>query len=309
MAQLDDTLDAMLTTARVACPHGGNPILFPPWRTQPADEGVPKQTRDQTRHAGHHDTGRHVGKILPIRDARRVSVVARMGAPVHIRPEPFPMPLDGIMSTAARVWLGLPGQQSRAAVPIPCAALRPSKSGWVWAASCAREAGPVSRETTFWHRRQDHEQIAEMTGGKILKPPASNGRYRGMRMPLPLTFATSFEWRACGDPEWIEKLLSVISHIGPDKGQGYGRVVEWTVADHGPVDGELDTGRDARFDWAVWGEDGTIARPVPVKHAGLLGLLGATPQQTVRCAYRPPYYHDHGDNAAAGECFGPGTTR
>lgn len=305
MAVLDDTLDAMVASARIECPPGANPLLFPPWRTQPAGVGVPKLSKDQVRHSGHHDTGRHVGKLLPIRDARQVTVTARLGSPLHIRPEPFPLPLDGILNTAARVWLGLPGQQSRVSVPLPLAAVDPSHAGWVWSASCAVAVGPVARETVYWHRRQDHEQLEEMSG-KVLKPPASNGRYRGMRMPLPLTFATALQWRACGDPEWIEKLLGVLDFIGPDKGQGYGRVVEWSVADHGPVGGSLRNGRDDRHDWAVWREDGRISRPVPLRRAK---LVGATPDATVSTAYRPPYWRDVGENAAAGECFGPDTTR
>jgi hypothetical protein len=311
MVDVDSVVEQMLASCRVSAPHGANPLLFPPWRTSPLGTAVPKLSQDP-RHAGHHDTGKHVGKLLRIQDAYNITVTARMGSPVHVTPEPFPLPLDGILNVAARVWLGLTGRQSRVSVPLPLSATSPSNS-WVWAASCPLFEGEMSESTTFWHRRQDHEMLSDMSG-KVLKPPSSNGRYRGMRMPIPLLAPTHLTWRCVGDPEWVKKLLDIIQYIGPDKGQGYGRIAEWTVESHGkpmglkpydPYDPATHSKRDDRYDWAVW--DGQrIIRPIPVRHAELIGASNVTERKG---SYRPPYYHDEGFNAAAGVICGPDTTR
>lgn len=72
--------------------------------------------------------------------------------------------------------------------------------------------------------------------------------------------------------------MRTITRVGGDRRDGWGQVEGWDVTDVGPADRA----------WALWRDDGRIARPVPTASATTLGL--AADVDAVEAAYRPPYW-------------------
>lgn len=228
----------------------------------------------------------------PFAASRLLMVTAALEAGVAMPPD-FPLPLDGILASSARRRrlgdrygrvedhhadpLGL-ARLRRADGPISGAGLVDHfGKQWVWAASCAIPLDHHGEETHWWHRRFD-EQAAD---ARAEMPPnvfAGFGRYMARRMPLRVTTCAALRWWAVGDQEMVSDLLATVFALGKKTAQGEGAVLRWQVEDAGPPD-------DQR---CRWGDDGLIARPIPVRAHAALGLSDDV--DVIAHQIRPPYW-------------------
>lgn len=248
-------------------------------------------------------------QAVPLPEARLVRVTARLAHGAVVDPR-WPLPLDGILSSAARRRLHgdlYGGQRDLHVHPLPLAAWRKGAGArWWWLASCAAWAG-AEEELRYWHRRVPHA-AAEMVTGSLLPPMIyeGHGRYRAYRTPLVVTVAPALEWTAAGDPDQVRDLLGDVWQAGKKRSQGEGRVLSWEVRDLGPACA------DSPDPAVMWHPDGRISRPVPARAAPLLGLDAP---ETTGGAYRPPYWRPPQDGEPGGmsrqwqEVIAPWTTR
>lgn len=225
-------------------------------------------------------------------DAHHLVVTARLQQGAALHPW-WPAPLDGLLASAARTQrLGLNrGAVDHHVEPIPLARWTGTaglNNRWVYAATCARPVGVVDEEVHWWHSRLDLDEAARMCGP--LPVVREMGRWRSWRMPLPVVVCAELQWHAAGDPAEVRRLLDQLVQIGKARGQGEGRVLRWTVDDHGPADPDADELR--------WTAEGTVARPFPLRAARWLGVPDDV--DVVAGVYRPPYWRGLHDPDGSG---------
>lgn len=237
-------------------------------------------------------------------DARTVTVTARLRHGV-VLPRVFPAPLDGIIAARVRrtrlgddYWAEIeaPPRAQLDADPhgsrdpavkqyrdrqrghrLPVAQLNARRGNrWVWAATCAIVDPDPASDLRHIHKRFDGREAEQV----VDRLPANTdvGATKANRLPYLVTVTDRVVWRALGDPDGIGAVLAEVDQIGKRKASGEGVVTGWEIVDDGPAD------RDA----VCWLPDGRIARPFPVRHADLLGLVD--PDTTLVDAYRPPYW-------------------
>lgn len=217
-------------------------------------------------------------------DARLMTVTARMRQGAVLHPD-WPAPLDGLLASASRrrrLGEGYGSVHDPHTEDLPLARWPPreaaSGGAWLWLASCAIVPDGAREDVHYWHRRFDHA-AAEQAAGSRLPPMVyeAHGRYRAYRTPLAVTVTPVLTWRAIGTPDAVADLLAGVWCTGKKRSQGEGEVLGWEVAD----DGEPD------LQAVLWRPGGLISRPVPARHAAVLGVPAA---QEVPGAYRPPYW-------------------
>lgn len=106
------------------------------------------------------------------------------------------------------------------------------------------------------------------------------GRFRTRVTPVLSLPANQLIWRAIGDPELIETLLSGISSVGGRRGSGEGSILKWSIE-------ETSTSL-SNFEFAHLHPDGILGRPSPISCAEQLEVslshIGAA-------GLRPPMFH------------------
>lgn len=188
------------------------------------------------------------------------------------------LPLDGILLYQAnREALGpelaaLPGGVDTQGVgTLPLAIIHPGRRNWCYACSWAQpQPWWVAEEIRHWNKRFD-TQYSDMVdfGDRRGKVIIEQGRYKAYHMPMFTRAALQAEWYCVGDKAEIERLLSLVTHIGKKRSQGFGRVWRWDV--------ELWT-----EDWSIW-RDGHLTRGVSDEDAGKA-------LDRIFYGIRPPYY-------------------
>lgn len=241
-------------------------------------------------------------RSIPVREARGLVVRANLATSVAMQP-PWGLMLDGLLLAAAyrrqdavhgrrsdaHEWVSEPG------LPL----VRVFKQRWVWASSSALVVGDAG-EDVLWRHRRFRALRSFQVSSRVPSKPEEAGRFRGMRMPVVTTVCRALEWRVLGDPEGIRSLLDDIVSLGDDRSRGCGEVLSWEIEDQGSAESFVE----AR-DWFLWTPDGSISRPVDVRHAAELGL---DRPETIRGTYRPPYWRPMWNQPWA-EVIAPWTTK
>jgi CRISPR type IV-associated protein Csf3 len=209
----------------------------------------------------------------------RLMIVAELGAPVATGPTPWGRwHLDGMIAWALMDMLDRCMPRHPGAVcypPLPLASITGPDGRSVWAASQLAPAGLSVEGLTRWRRRPDLEAALEWLAARRL--PRSVGARRARDDYLTVVTCTSLMGIAVGHAEWIERLLSRITHIGKKHSQGYGRVRRWDVR---ALPG------DPIPSWALVDTEGTVIRPMPVAIAQDIDAAG----RVVHGGWRPPYW-------------------
>jgi len=188
------------------------------------------------------------------------------------------LPLDGILLYQAnREALGpelaaLPGGQDvQGASTLPLAIVHPGRHNWYYACSWAQpQPWWVAEEIRHWNKRFDtqYSDMVDFEGrrGKVI---IEQGRYKAYHMPMFARATLQVEWYCVGDKVEIERLLSLVTHLGKKRSQGFGRVWRWDVEPWSE-------------DWSIW-RDGHLTRGVPDEDAGKA-------LNRIYYGIRPPYY-------------------
>jgi CRISPR type IV-associated protein Csf3 len=108
----------------------------------------------------------------------------------------------------------------------------------------------------------------------------SRGRYRRRVTPVLTLPATAVVWRAIGDLNAVQDLLSFLPTVGGRRGSGEGSVIAWEVR-------EADPNEDP-WSFAHLHPDGVLGRPAPLPCAERLHV--PTHHQGV-AGLRPPMFH------------------
>lgn len=132
-----------------------------------------------------------------------------------------------------------------------------------YAASCAQWPAAVADGVDYWTKRLDSRYV-EFLPDQRARVSTSGGRYRGYRMPIYYRHALSVSWYVVGEPVALERLLSLVTHIGKKREMGWGAVIDWRI-------------EAQQEDWSVTGPRGELMRPVPDPAGTPYGL-------------RPPYW-------------------
>lgn len=178
--------------------------------------------------------------------------------------------LDSILGVAALTDHPVASSYEGAAViPLPLELAWASPNGLpLWACSPLMPAGNGLSTREYWHKRYPGHR-AEF--GDRLNAITTAGRWKEYRVPVHAQSIDRLHAIAIGNPDEVERLLSVVTHIGKKGGIGYGRVARWSVtaADH-----------------CV--EDVLALRPVPVDYYG-----NAIPDRVVQLgrAWTAPYWY------------------
>lgn len=178
--------------------------------------------------------------------------------------------LDGILSWAALTSHPVESIISDGVVvPLPIELAWVSPEGlplWACTPLMPADSGTESRE--YWHKRYPSHR-AEL--GSRLSANTTGGRWREWRVPLKAHVVQRLHALAIGNPEEVERLLSIITHIGKKGSMGYGRVARWTVT---PGTHTL--------------KDVLALRPVPVAYYEGCQPVGAI---ELRRGWTPPYWY------------------
>lgn len=170
-------------------------------------------------------------------------------------------------------------------IPVPLELLWVSSAGLpLWAASELLPGAETLRSQEYWHKRYPGHR-AEL-GTRVAASPVA-GRYKEQRRPVQVVRTERLEAVCIGHRETIERMLSLVSHVGKKVAAGYGRV-EWRVIPLG------------------WTHDETVhhildARPVPVEYYtgnreydpwfDGVDLVGLDRPFTALAGWTPPYWH------------------
>lgn len=130
--------------------------------------------------------------------------------------------------------------------PIPGISPMPA---FYYAASVAQWPAVVADGVDHWTKKLD-TRYADLLAPQRARVPTSGGPYRAYRMPVAYRHALSVCWYVVGEPVEIRQLLSLVTHLGKKTAQGWGAVIDWTVA-------------PAAADWSVTGPEGQLMRPIP----------------------------------------------
>lgn len=197
-----------------------------------------------------------------------IIVTAELATPV-IHAERDWTHLDGLLSWAALTTHPVESFCSDdAVIPLPLELAWVSPDGLpLWACTPLMSAqGTDSRE--YWHKRYPSHR-AEL--GSRLSANTTGGRWREWRVPLRAHAVQRLHALAIGNADEVERLLSVVTHIGKKGAMGYGRVARWTVT---PGTHTLD--------------DVLVRRPVPVAFYEGREPVGVL---ELRRGWTPPYWH------------------
>jgi hypothetical protein len=198
-----------------------------------------------------------------------IIVTAELATPV-IHSERDWTHIDGLLSWAALTNHPVASHYDAAPViPLPLELAWVSPDGlplWACTPMMPAEVGTDSRE--YWHKRYPSHR-AELSSR--MSANTTGGRWREYRVPLRAHAVQRLHALAIGNTEEVERLLSIVIHIGKKGSMGYGRVVRWTVT----------TGTHAL-------EDVLARRPVPVAYYNGRQPVGAL---ELRRGWTPPYWY------------------
>lgn len=200
-----------------------------------------------------------------------IVITAELGTPIIHAEHPLTH-LDSILVFAAFITHPVESVHDGSeppVVPLPLELTWVSSAGlplWACTPLAPLESSTDSRE--YWHKRYPAHR-AEF--GSRLNANLTGGRWREYRMPVRAHAVRRLGALAIGNAPEVERLLSVITHIGKKGSMGYGRVLRWTVTES---DHTLD--------------DVLMRRPVPIAF-----FEGKQPRGRVelRRAWTPPYWY------------------
>lgn len=162
---------------------------------------------------------------------------------------PWGIALDGLLASvvwhrrkwaarAAGEYLTYQRDAPPAVLPLPLATCGdPARdSDWHWMATFAdlhpRTQAVTEPDIRWRASRTDRnrlQHLAPVIGSQVVSDV--RGRYQNRVIPVMAHPATHLTWRAVGDPERVEELLSDLPAIGKHTGVGEGRVTRWEVAE------------------------------------------------------------------------------
>lgn len=142
----------------------------------------------------------------------------------------------------------------------------------------------------YWHKKiNDFDaQVYVDFGKRRGKIDSTSGEYKAYRMPQLIRVISDIEFYCVGDPEEIQKYLSLVTNIGKKGAQGYGYVKEWVI-------------EEIEEDYSETGPYG-IMRHIPF--TGSLPMDGQN-YQIRKMRLKPPY-HLHVDRVP---CIVPNVRR
>jgi hypothetical protein len=169
----------------------------------------------------------------------------------------WPLPFDALLGSAAmsRRRRPITPRSPTPALPLTATTTFPS-SQWWWVASGAI---PLTDDPRWAMRR----------GPGALQALGTRARQAPVEIRCHI-----IEWWCAGDGDRILDLVRDVTHLG-DRAH---RVRGWAVADEGP----------SALAPVVWDDEDYITRPVPLRHAELVGAPIAP--DVVDGAVRPPYW-------------------
>ena len=180
--------------------------------------------------------------------------------------------LDSILSFAALTnhpVESMHGPSGVSAVPLPLELAWVSQDGLpLWACTPLLPVGATLAAKEYWHKRYPTHR-AEF--GQKLNAVTTAGRWKEYRTPVATQHVSSLHAMCIGNREEIERLLSVVTHIGKKGSMGYGRVARWSVI---PAEHTLD--------------DVLSLRPVPVSYYEGRQTVGAL---ALNRGWTPPYWY------------------
>lgn len=165
-----------------------------------------------------------------------------------------------------------------------------SEEGWHWLATCGI---PVSLDNTLLpttlpqvqsiiQTRDDRKQ--EQHVSYLAKSISdTSGRWRGRRIPIPITTAPKIIWTGVGDLDAVLSLTSVIQSIGQRRRAGVGSVLRWEIEG-------LDSTANEAGHLNPASDRPMIARPCYKTCLNRLSVSLTEAYSTVG-GMRPPYWH------------------
>lgn len=190
--------------------------------------------------------------------------------------DPLSVHFDAILAYAVLAEVGFPVWDSNEFgelldIPLPLA-----QTGGVWHASAMWIEDPAKGKLVIYKRWASHYEHLVRKRRKI---NTGFGFYRAMALPIYTAHAPYVQFFACGDPNWVERLLKHVHAIGKKRSVGYGSVERWEII---PLD----------EDWSLtWQHPDVLlsSRSLPVD---LLREMGLWAKGVVaELGVRPPYWH------------------
>lgn len=202
-----------------------------------------------------------------------LTVSATLGGAVHL--PGGGIALDSLLMAARALVDGLPAPlvaENCTALDIP---IIKSDCGRFYLASLgAYEI--EAEELRYTNRKPTVEQYQTLANRDMKRVQISVGANKGYRIPRPCSYLRddTVRWWCVGTADKIRALLPAVTHLGKRRAVGWGRVLEWVVAECEPWPGFPVV------------RDGKPLRPLPENYPGLIDPP---------LAYRtllPPYW-DH----------------
>lgn len=137
--------------------------------------------------------------------------------------------LDAILSAAClSLWASVVEESAEPyIIPLPLALAWVSPDGRpLWYATELRPIGAAATGAAYLHRRYPTDR-ADLAARQAA--PTRAGRYKDVRLPLPVTTTEAVEGWCIGDCGEVARLLDGITHIGRKAAHGRGRVLRWQV--------------------------------------------------------------------------------
>lgn len=181
------------------------------------------------------------------------------------------LPLDGILFYQAHRALhggieanaGGGGTEHAGSAEIRLLVHEADTPQWYYAASFAQWPDAVVHGVDYWNKRFDEMPSASLTTAG--RAETGKGRYKNVRQVCRYRHALHVDWYAMGERQWVRDMLSHVTNVGADTGQGWGAVLRWEV-------------EPWHADWSVRDGDGRLTRAIPSERGNAF------------VSYRPSYW-------------------
>jgi len=99
----------------------------------------------------------------------------------------------------------------------------------IWVYQCSSPFVKVGRQEIIEHYKRFNLNNLEYLKVKTKTVALTKGKHKNWIFKVFLKLTEKVEWYIVADKPFIEKMLSNCTHIGANRGAGYGRVIKWAV--------------------------------------------------------------------------------
>lgn len=142
---------------------------------------------------------------------------------------------------------------------LPIRKTGPKSEAWFYACSFAQFPQSVVEDSSFKVKSGDWLKQSDYFNGSK-KIDITRGKFKNAHIKMYYRHCQYIDWFCNGDPEKLSELLQFCTHIGKNKGDGWGEVLRWEIINWPE-------------DWSIRGNGNKLMRAVPLPDQNGKGFI------------------------------------